>query len=181
MSYNVEIKIFGKVSNPEAIWNLAQAASNESSLFADDGFDVDDFANMLEKAAAAGDAIEFYKNGYDDVFESVTSACQEAGLSYVWSIGEHSGDGPTNGVAWRPGLNDEIPFLVHDGKYGLSLDVIAKAARKGIDEVNSLVKTVASLTAVGKIEIEPGFMALYQALANDGDTEEDEEDNSLTL
>lgn len=164
MSYNVEIKIFGTVSDPEAIRDLVEAVSEESSLGAGDGVGESAFLDMLRNAAETGSPVTLSKEGYDDVFESVTNACAEAGLSYVQTIGE---DFPTDGVAWNPGMEAEASFLINDGKPVLGLDEIRKAARKGLDEVNSLIDTVAAVTRIGAITIDPGFFEAYQAMADE--------------
>lgn len=164
MTYNVEIKIFGEVSDPESIRNLAEAIAEESNFGDPDGLDIARFHETLQDAEAKGSAFLLNKDGYDDVYSGVTEACQQAGLSYVWSIGDRGADSFTNGLAWRPGMLAEIPFIIHDNQPGLSLKVIASAARKGIDEVNALVSTISTATKVGKIEIEPGFMDAYREL-----------------
>jgi hypothetical protein len=182
MTYCIEIKIFGKVTNPEAIWALAEAASQESSLGALDGFDPREFEKMLVAAEEAGEPIYLSKEGYDDVFADVTAACRDAGLSYIWTIGDPNAEGPTSGLAWKQGMGRAIPFIIHDNKPGLELAVIARAARKGIDAVNDLVETVSVATTVGKIELEVGFLEAYRSFesADEEAAEDDQEEASLT-
>lgn len=184
MSYFIEISIFGKVSDPEAVHELVEAVRDEEGL--DEGIDESDVFARLQDASSRGAAVEFSGNGYDDVFHDVTVACQKAGLSYVWTIGESTGEGPTNGKAWKPGMSDEITFMMHDRRPGVALATIAAAAKLGIEAVNELVSTVASATRVGKIEFAPGFNEAYQAFLDkleDGsendDTDEDVADHGM--
>ncbi len=172
MSYYIEISIFGKVSDPEPIHDLAEAVSNEEGL--DDAVDIDKFATLLENASSRGVAVQFSGSGYDDMFGEVTEACQKAGLSYVWTIGEYGSESQSNGKAWKPGIPNEIEFLLLEDKPGVALDVIAATAKRGIEAVNDLVQTVSSATKVGKIELEPGFVEAYEAYIENSETDDDD-------
>ena len=165
MSYFIEISIFGKASDPEAIHDLTKAVRDEEYL--DEAISEDEVFDRLQEAASRGAAVEFSGNGYDDAFQDVIIACQKAGLSYVWTIGESTGEGPTNGKAWKPGMSDEVTFMMHDRRPGVALATIAAAAKIGIEAVNELVSTVASATRVGKIEFAPGFNEAYHAFLDE--------------
>ncbi|NTF23588.1 hypothetical protein G6L37_35025 [Agrobacterium rubi] len=173
MSYFITISIFGKVSDPEVIHELAETVRDEEGL--DDPCDESDVIAKLREAASNGTAVEFNGYGYDDMFHDVAFVCRKAGLSYVWTIGERGGEGPTNGKAWKPGLRSDVKFMMHDNQPGIALGTIAAVAKRGIEAVDELVSTLASATKVGKIEIEPGFNEAYRALLDEM-TEEPEDD-----
>lgn len=172
MSCDVEIKIFGKVSDPEAIWELAGTAAAEGKINWLSSFGRAEFPGLLEQAAREGRALILTKRDTSDFFEDVTASCQEAGLSYVVAFGETGSEDFTNGFAWHPGMNEEFQFIL-DGKYpALKLVDVQKAAIQGIDAVNSLLARVADHTRVGKIEIAPGFAEAYRLFDEGGETAE---------
>lgn len=175
MSYNIEIKVFGKVSDAEAIHAVAEAVCNEEGL--DESVEASEVVDQLV-AASGRTAIEFSGNGYDDVFEGVTEACQQAGLSYVWTIGDESGEGPTNGKAWKPGMSEEIEFLIHEKSIGVPLKALAGAANNGPEAVTDLIATYAAATRVGRVDVEPGFVEAYKAFVDDLEGREDDDEDT---
>lgn len=170
MTYSVEIRIFGKLSDPKPVLGLAEAMAQESSLNARDDINTEKFLKMIEAANSSGRPIVLERLGYDDVFYDIEAACQEADLSYVRIIGESGSDGPTNGVAWKPGADEEYTFYLNEHGPTVPLAEIINAAKKGIDAVNTLVETVSSMTKIGKIEMEPGFIEAFK-VAQDEDYE----------
>lgn len=164
---DVEIKIFGTVANPEAIWELANSASSEGKISWMTDFRSADFSAMLQQAATEQRALTLTKRNTTELFEEVRSSCQAAKLSYVLKSGPTGAEGFTDGIAWNPGLKDECEFLL-SGKQLLFKGVdVLKAATRGADAVKALVENVMNQTRVGKIEIEPAFLDAYQAFLND--------------
>lgn len=170
MSSDVEIKIFGKVSNPETIFELAVAAAGEGKIGWLTAFRADEFPGLLEQAAREGRALELTRRNTTDYFEGVRSSCQAAGLSYVLSCGETGAEGFTNGFAWHPGMTREFEFLLAGKNAVLQVADVQKAVSQGIGAVNALVERIANNTRVGKVEIEPGFLEAYQAYAGSQET-----------
>ena len=157
MSCDVEIKIFGKVSDPEAIWDLTNSAAAEGKIDWLFDFDQAKFVAMLEEAAREGRAITLNNRGTTDLFEGVRENCQTAGLAYVITFGDRGAEGFTNGIAWNPGMEDEFEFLLHGQTPVLKLEDVKKAAKQGIEAVSLLVERLDKHVQLGKIEIEPGF------------------------
>lgn len=162
MSYDATIKIFGKVSNPEAVWELALAASAETRVGWIDSFEPSAFLSMLQSASADGEALTLTRSSTDDLLNGVSEACREAGLSYVVSYGENGGDGFTDGFSWRPGMPDEVSFSLDGETPTLPLAQVAEAAKAGIEAVRALVAQTAANTWVGSVVIEPGFEESYR-------------------
>lgn len=165
MSNNVEILIFGKVSDPEAMWDLAQSASGECAQLGAPTVDPEKFAALVDDAARAGKAVKLASYGVKHLFDDVRTGCGKAGLSFVMSYGESGAEGFTNASAWHPGMVNEVEFHL-DGKFvTLRFADVQKAARKGIEAVNALLDNVTKHATVGKIEIEPGFEDAYEAFS----------------
>jgi hypothetical protein len=167
MASDAEIKIFGKVSNPEAVWDLAVSAATEGKIDWLHAFKIGEFSGLLQRAAHEERALTLTVRCAAGVFEDTRSACQAAGLSYVVSCGIPGAEGFTDGFAWRPGMKEEVEFLLDGKDPVLKIADVQKAARRGIESVNALVDRVASHTCVGKIELEPGFKEAYQAFAGE--------------
>lgn len=165
MSSDVEIKIFGKVSDPEAVFELASAAAEEGKLEWHGDIDTADFVDMLAKAADEGRPIVLMRGHTTNFFDGVTSACQEVGLSYVVSYGLSGGEGFSKGFSWKPGMLREREFLLDGCDPVLSVDCVRRAAEKGDDAVMNLVNETVGLVEVGKIELEPGFLEAYREYA----------------
>lgn len=169
MSCDVEINIFGKVSNPEAVWDLANAAAATATINFSDGFENTDFVEMLEKAAAEGTAVTLTRGDTKDLLDEVTSACAEAGLSYVMHYGECGNEKFTDGMSWHPGLKRDFEFSLGDGHATVRVSDVQKAAAKGIEAVNALIDRATAHTRIGKVEMEPGFTEALQAYLDSGE------------
>lgn len=169
MSCDVEIRIFGKVSEPEAIWELGIAAADEGMVDWVDAFGNDEFVGMLEQAATEGRALTLTRSDTKNLFESVTTHCQEAGLSYVLTYGKSGAEGFTNGVSWHPEMEREYEFTLDGENATLKLSDVRKAAKQGIDAVNALVDRITAHTRIGKVEIEHGFGEALQAYLDSGE------------
>lgn len=165
MSYDTEIAIFGKVSNPEAIWELALAAASESRVNWIDQFDTSDFVKMLEQAASEGRAVTLTKSDTTDLFDNVTSCCQFAGLSYIVKFGERGAEGFDRGFSWRPGMPRQQQFHLDGRNATLKVAHVEKAAQQGIDEVFALIERIKAHTTAGQVEIAPGFADAYRTYA----------------
>lgn len=168
MSCDIEIKIFGTVANPEAIWDLADSAAAEGRINWRETIDRDAFLDLLVQAATEGRALTLTRPETTDFFEGVTAACKSAGLSYVVSYGDSGAEGFAEGFSWQPGMDQEFHFLLDGKDPTLKVKDVRKAAQSGIEAVNALIDDVVRHTRVGKIEIEPGFTEAYRAFA-DGD------------
>lgn len=172
MSSDVEIKIFGTVADPESIWDVAICAANEGRINWMETFEKEAFLDMLVSAANEGRALTLTRGRTTDFFDDLTGACQDAGLSYVVSFGQSGAEGFTEGFSWRPGMGQELHFML-DGKKPvlpvLRVTDVQKAAQRGIEAVNSLIDATFNKTRVGKIEIEPGFVEAYRAFVADAD------------
>lgn len=173
MSYDVTLSISGKVSNAEAVFDLASSAAAEGMVDWNEGFATGDFVPMLEKAAAEGQAVTLTRKDTTSFFEGVTGDCRVAGLSYVVNYGVSGEEGFTNGFTWRPGMAEDYGFLLDGENPALPLADVRRAAAKGLDAVNALVDRVATLSSVGKVEIEPGLLDAYRAFAGDEDAPSD--------
>ena len=164
---DVEIKIFGTVANPEAIWELADSAAAEGKIGWMTDFRSADFPAMLQQAAGEQRALTLTRRNTTDLFEEVRSSCQAAGLSYVLKSGPTGAEGFTEGVAWNPSLKDESEFLLSGKQLLFKGADVLKAASLGADAVKALVENVMDRTRVGQIEIQSGFLEAYQAFIND--------------
>lgn len=161
----VEINIFGRVSDAEAVWNLAMpAASASASAPWSNGFDIADFGNQLVDAERAGRALTIEIHDNWDVFEDLRGACQKAELSYVAFISEAGEARSSCGVSWHPGMDEEFEFLMSGDRPKLTLAVedIAEAEKAGLDAVSDLLETTIAATRIGRIEIDPGFIESYE-------------------
>jgi hypothetical protein len=165
MSCDVEISIFGTVSNPEAIWDLASSAAAEGRINYLEEFDIGAFLPMIEAVAHEGRALVLTRGRTSDFFEGVREACQAAGLSYVVKYGDAGADGFTSGISWHPGMAEEFEFLMNGKQAVLGVQDVRRAAAKGLDAVNGLLDAFEMQSKPGKIEIEPGFVEAYREYA----------------
>lgn len=167
MSYDARIDIFGKVSNPEAMWDVATEASIEGRV--EWMFDLtrEKFDELLEQAARDGTALTITRRDTSEIFEDLRSSCQAAGLSYVIQCGYNGAEEFNKGLSWNPGMDKEFNFLIAGGKYmTLYVSEVQRAAKQGIEAVNALVDNIMANTHIGKIEFEPGYAEAYQAFAD---------------
>lgn len=165
MSYDVEIRIFGKAADPEAVWELAKAAASEGKVDWIGAVPVAGFAELIEKTAFAEQPLCLGRHNTTDFFEEVRSCCQDAGLSYVVRFGPKGMEGFSEGFSWKPGMKNEFHFHLDGENPALKLSEVRKAAQKGIAAVSALVETVAERALVGSIEVDPGFAESYRACA----------------
>lgn len=165
MSVDIQIRIHGTVNNPEAIFDLANAAAAEGFLNFTDGFDRHDFRIMLDTAAAAGSAVTLTKRVTTHFFEDVRKACQAAGLSYVAKYGHPGAEDFSEGFSWVPGMKEEFTFHLVDNEIALKASDLRDAASDGDGSVITLLNLIEFNTRVGKIEIEPGFAEAYDEYA----------------
>lgn len=171
MSYCIEITIFGEVTDPKAALKVGEAVRDEEYI--DEEVDEFDFVEELIKAAAKGEAVEYNGHGYDDVFLDVRNACQEAGLSYVWKIGDSRAESMSNGVAWKPGMAEELEFLVHDNQLGIPLKALSAATKLGPDATMALIDSYRSATRIGRVRLADGFEEAYVAAVEAMDQNEE--------
>jgi hypothetical protein len=169
MSCDVEINIFGNVSNPEAVWELANAAAATATINFHNSFENMDFIEMLSNAAAEGTAVTLTRGDTKDLFDEVTSACAEAGLSYVMHYGECGNEQFTDGMSWHPGMKRDFEFSLEAGHATVRVSEVQKAAAQGIEAVNALVHRATAHTRIGKVEIEPGFTEALQSYLDSGE------------
>lgn len=163
MSYDVEIRIFGEVSDPEAIFELANSAAAEGKINYLFDFKANKFPEMLEQAAREGQALTLTRRGATDLFDDIRTACQEARLSYVLKHGETGADDFTGGIAWNPELKKEREFLLSGNHLVFRGADVMMAAKRGIEAVNALVDNAMIHVRVGKIKLAPGFADAYEA------------------
>lgn len=161
MSTDVEIHIFGTVADPEKIWDLALAASDEGSVNWHESFEPSEFVEMLRQAAEKGTAVTITRGDTKNLFEAVTSACWEAELSYVMHYGRSGADFFTSGTAWTPGMAKEREFSLSEKGVTVELADLRRAAANGIDHVNALIERLSARAAIGKIELAPDFDAKF--------------------
>ena len=159
MGCDVEISIFGKVSDPEKAWALARAAESEGLVNFVEAFDASEFVDMVRNAAQTGNAVTITRSDTTNFFEEVTSACWEADLAYVMHYGTSGAESFSSGTYWAPGLAREREFSLNDKGVTVELAAVRAAAAKGIEAVNELISRETAHTRIGKIEIEPGFEA----------------------
>jgi hypothetical protein len=161
----VEMNIFGRVSDAEALWNVAMSASAASASAPwSNGFETADFGKMLVEAESAGRSILIEIHNDWDVFVDLRNACQAADLSYVAYTAEGGEPGWSGGLSWHPGMDDEFEFLMNGDRPKLTLAVedVAEASRLGPDAVKDLLEAVISNTRIGSIEIDPDFVHAYE-------------------
>lgn len=163
MSSDVVINIFGKISNPEAIWNLAMAIASEGMLEWTTPINLEDVLSILEEAEARAEPLTLTRSDTKDLFDGVTYACREAGLSYVVHFGETGAEGFSDGFSWKPGMERDFEFALSGDEPSISLRELEKAVALGLDQVKALLERVAGHSRVGVIEIEPGFREQYIA------------------
>ena len=168
MSCDVEISIFGKVSDPEAIFELAQSASSEGRINYLEQFGAEAFLPMLEAAESENRAVVLTRGRTTDFFEDVRNTCKEAGLSYVVRYGESGAEGFHAGFSWHPGMKGEAAFLMNGDKPVLTVDSLRSAANLGIEAVTDLVEETARRNEAGPITIEPGFAEAYREYSGYG-------------
>lgn len=162
MSYDAEISIFGHVANPEAIWDLANGASAEAKIGWLYDLKATDFLGYLQRSEEDEKPLVLTGRG---LFEILRQECQAANLAYVMRFGVKGDDGFTNGISWRPGMDNEFSFLIRGEGLAIKIEDVQAAAARGIDAVNNLVASVEALNQVGKITIEPGFLEAYEEYA----------------
>jgi hypothetical protein len=162
MSYSAEIQIYGTVSDPEGMWDLALSA--EANLTEDwtTPLERERFEELVAEAAATGTAVKLVRGDTKDVVDEVRAACQGAGLSYVVKYGERGAEGFSGGYAWMPGMTSEAEFLLVGGEPAVKVTELRRAARLGLDAVHALADAIASSGRAGKIEIAPGFEETYR-------------------
>jgi hypothetical protein len=161
----VEMNIFGRVSDPEATWDVALSASAASASAPwSNGFDFAVFGDMLIEAEKEGRAITVEIHGDWDVFEELRSRCQAAGLGYVAYTAEGGEPNWSGGISWHPEMDEEFEFLMNGEQPKLTVSVaeLQEAARQGIEAVRQLADAVISNTRIGRIEIDPDFAHAYE-------------------
>lgn len=176
MSYYIEISIFGDVAAPLSALKVGESIRDEENL--DGEVDEFDFVEALIKAAAKGEHVEYSGHGYNDVFQDVRNACQEAGLSYVWMIGDSRAESLSNGLAWKPGMGQEIEFLIHDRQIGVPLKALSAATKLGPDATVALIEQYRNVTRIGRVTLAEGFEEAYVAVV-EGMEENEEATASL--
>lgn len=162
MRSNVEIRFGGKVSDAEAIFEVASSAAAEGTLDWFTCLSTDEFPDLLVRAAEEGTPIVLKQRDTYDFFEGLREACREAGLSYVVLYGSVKSQNYKDGFAWKPGMSDEQEFKVEGEDQAFTLNSVREAAQSGIDAIASLIGETERLLDVGKIEIEPGFFEAYE-------------------
>lgn len=177
MSFDVEISIFGRVAAPAGVAELADAAASEGHLDWATQIDADEFVGLLEKAERERRALVLTRRDtYDDAFDAVKTACRAAGLSYVMFIGDKGAENFSNGATWHPGMTEEREFLLAGKEPVLKAADVRTAAAHGVEAVTALVERVTNATRVGRIEIEDGFVAAYDAFLAGREAAEDDEE-----
>lgn len=163
MSSSIQIHIFGTLSNPEAIWDLGNAAAAETTLDWITDFRVADFSALLEAAAREERALMLVNSNTGDLIDAVRSACMDAGLSYVAHYGPTGAEGYTNGIAYRPDTGGEFEFLL-SGSDGvmLPLSAIRKAQAKGPAAMDAMISEIAEKTQIGKLVVTPEFQQEFE-------------------
>jgi hypothetical protein len=162
MSYTAEIEIFGIASDPEKMHEVYSQAAAEMALEPYGDLTEDNFVKMMEDAVQEGRALHFSRGRASDVFEDLTGACREAGLSYRVHYGDSRRDTPTDGFAWHPGLEDNREFLLRAGIVTLREDQIQAAEKNGV-QMDELFEEMNALDVPGKLEFAPGFLEAFKA------------------
>jgi hypothetical protein len=165
MSIDSVMSIFGKLSDPEAAFELANAISGEGSRAWSDRIENSDFPEMLETAEREGQPITITRSDSTDIFEQTRKECQAAGLSYVIHMGDAGADGYTDGISWHPGAAKELVYLVAGTHPTLKVSDVKAAAAAGIGAVNALVEAILAADHVGKIELAPDLLQQYREYA----------------
>ena len=163
MTTNIKIQIFGELTNPEAIWDLGNAAAAETTVDWMSGFEVADFSGLLEAAANEERALVLVRSDTKDLIDAVRSTCMDAGLSFVAHYAASGVEGYTNGIAWRPGMRSEYEFLVsgHEDVL-LPLSAIRQKHAAGPGAIDAMLTDIIAKTTVGKIVVTPEFRAEYE-------------------
>lgn len=165
----VEINMFGRISDAEAVWEVAQAASAASSTAPwDNGFGTAEFLVVLQQAEAEGRAVSIQIHDNWELFEELRNTCQEARMSYVAYTGDPGAEGWSAGLTWRPGMQKECSFLMNGDEPVVSIKNLQKVAGHGIAEVNALVDNVSVYASAGVVELDDGFAAAWQEYAGEG-------------
>jgi hypothetical protein len=159
------MSIFGKLSDPERAFQLANAVSAEGSLTWSDHIKNSDFPEILESAERLGLPVTITRSDSSDIFEQTRVECREAGLSYVITFGETGNEGYSDGISWRPAMDQEFTYILDGANPALRAKDVKKAAEIGIGAVNALVSELIDASDIGKIEIEPGLMDAYREYA----------------
>mgnify|MGYP001424656747 FL=1 len=167
MRSDVVIEIFGRVSDPDAVMTLAEAAADEGLIDWDSQVEPDELVGLLEEASDNGRALTLTRSDTTNWFLGVREACRQAGLSYVVSGGMSGAEGFSSGLSRSPEMDEEFHFELSDDAASVKVSEVAKAARLGIEAVNELVERLTTGVKVGRIELEPGFIEAYEALAAD--------------
>ena len=162
MTCDIEISIFGKVSNFVAVFEVAHSAATEGRINYLEEFGPEAFLPMLEAAERENRAVVLTRGRTTDFFQDLRDACREAGLSYVVKYGESGSEGFRAGFSWKPGQRGEHAFLMNGGKTVLTVDSVRSAASVGLDAVADLVENTARRAETGRIEIERGFAESYR-------------------
>jgi len=166
MRSDVVIEIFGRVGDPDAVMALAEAAADEGFIDWESRIESDEIIGLLEEAAANGRALTLTRSDTTNWFLGVREACRRAGLSYVVSGGMSGAEGFSSGLSWSPDTDEEFHFELTGDAASVKVSEVAKAARMGIEAVNELVARLTTGVKVGKIELDPGFIEAYEALAD---------------
>lgn len=160
----VEISIFGRVSDPSVIAELAYAAGRayDSGTRSLRGSDYDEkFGDVLATADNEGRAVEIAISNDWQAFEDLAGQCMEAGLSFV-AYGE-GGDDWIGGYYYHPGMDNMVEFARQGKKPLIAPEELEKATAQGIDAVNALLADLKANTTIGRIELDPGFIEAYVA------------------
>lgn len=161
-SYDVEIEIFGRVSDIGKMSELAEEAAGEGYVAWGPSFEADELPSLIDEAVREKRALVLTRSDTGDLFECTREACRAAGLSYLVSYGDNGGEGFDNVYAWRPGMEDEIEFALIDGAPALSIEEVHTLAAQGVDAVNARVGFLNEHFKVGRIEVEPGFAEAFR-------------------
>lgn len=166
MSNDVIIEIHGKLQDAAAVRELAKAIAEEASLDWESPVEDDEVLDLLKEAQAKKKALVLTRSETKNLFDAVTSACQEANLSYVARYGRSGDDGYSDGFSWRPGDEAENHFELYGEDPVLGVQEVRKLMTAGGEALENRVSSLEAVTAVGAIEIEDGFVEAYEAIVD---------------
>lgn len=165
MASDVTIEIYGKVTIESAaeILGLAQAVEAEAMVDWDRPVDADELLDLMKEAAEQGRPLLLTRSDTNNHFDLVTGACQAADLSYVVNYGPSGTEGYTDGISWTPGMEAEYHFEISGDGPSIKVSEVMALMAKGQEEMKAHLDTLQARSTPGKIEVEEGFEAAWEA------------------
>lgn len=139
MKDDVLIEIFGEIKSVEAIKDVLEAAEEEGLI--EWGYNNTSYFEWLRDAVERQFPLQFTRSDTHNYFDELSGACRTHGISYKMLVGPSGGEGYNVMKAWTPGMSAENEIeLAGNNEPAITLPHLKKAAERGIDAVQSLIR-----------------------------------------